>query len=240
MLRIPPAVRFPLPVLRFSPSAFLIPTSRAARGAFTLIELLVVIGIISVLLVAVIPVVSSLSKSGGRKAAISNLLGAIEQARTQAIKSGQATYVIFPAFTAATGPTLERYHHKSYAIFEDDPANPTTPKQLANWKTLPAGVALRSSGTGKLSDLTAASALTPSFTPAFTPESSATASFQCIKFNSSGEVESPPSNVVLTVFEGYVNGTTEVVTGSKDGTGNPLAAESINIARLTGRAVSAK
>jgi type II secretory pathway pseudopilin PulG len=202
-----------------------------------------VIGIISILLVAVIPVVNSLSKSGGRKAAIGSLLGAIEQAHAQAIKDGQATYVVFPTFTSATQTTLDRYHHKSYAIFEDDPAAPTAPKQLTNWKTLPAGVALRSSGAGKLSDLTAATTLTPSFTPTFSPEASATAVFQCIKFSSTGEVESPPSppsDVTLTVFEGYVNGSTEVVTGSKDGNGNPLASQSIRVARLTGRALSAQ
>jgi hypothetical protein len=134
---------------------------------------------------------------------------------------------------------VERYHHKSYAIFEDDPAAPTAPKQLTNWKTLPAGVALRSSGAGKLSDLTASTALTPPFTPTFSPEAAATPVFQCIKFSSTGELESPPNNVVLTVFEGYVNGANEVITGTKDGSGNPSAIESINIARLTGRAVSA-
>lgn len=212
------------------------------KGGFTLIELLVVIGIISILLVAVIPVVNSLSKSGGRKAAISSLLGTIEQAHAQAIKDGQATYVVFPTFTGGTQATLDRYHYKSYAIFEDDPAAPTAPKQLTNWKTLPAGVALRSSGTGTLSGLTASTALTPAFTPTFTPEAAATAVFQCIKFNSNGEVESPPSppsNVTLTVFEGYVNGANEVITSAKDASGNPSALESINVARLTGRAVSA-
>jgi len=101
-------------------------------------------------------------------------------------------------------------------------------------------VALRSSGNGNLPSLTASSALTPAFTPTFGPDTTATAAFQCIKFNSSGEVESPPNNVSLTVFEGYVNGTIEVITGSKDGSGNPSAAESINIAHLTGRAVSAQ
>jgi prepilin-type N-terminal cleavage/methylation domain-containing protein len=210
------------------------------RAGFTLIELLVVMGIIVILLVAVIPVVNSLSKSSGRKAAISNLLGVIEQAHSQAIKDGQATYVVFPTFTSGSQPTLDRYHYKSYAIFEDDPAAPTVPKQLTNWKTLPSGVALRSSGNGNLPSLTASSSLTPPFTPTFGPDTTATAAFQCIKFNSSGEVESPANNVVLTVFEGYVNGTNEVVTGNKDGSGNPSAVESINIARLTGRAVSAQ
>src|SRR6188472_4764207 len=50
---------------------------------FTLIEMMVVIGIISIMLVAVIPIVSSLSKSSGRKGAVGNLLSAIEQARAQ-------------------------------------------------------------------------------------------------------------------------------------------------------------
>jgi type II secretory pathway pseudopilin PulG len=198
-------------------------------------------GIIAVLLVAVIPVVNSLSKSGGRKAAISNLLGAIEQAHAQAIKDGQAAYVVFPTFTAASQTTLDRYHHKSYAIFEDDPAAPTVPKQLTNWKTLPAGVALRSTGSGNLLNLTDTSTLSSPFTPSFGPQPSATCKFWCVKFAANGEVESPSSNVTLTVFEGYVTAAAaEVITGSKDGSGNPAAVESINIARLTGRAVAAQ
>ena len=80
---------------RITDSAFRTPHS-AFLAAFTLLELLVVVGIISVLLVAVIPAVNSLSKSSGRKGAISNLLGAIEQARAQAIKDGRRTYVVFP------------------------------------------------------------------------------------------------------------------------------------------------
>src|SRR5205807_7976742 len=105
-----------------------LPTGRAAQlyavtghSAFTLLELLVVIAIISVLLVAVIPAVNSFSKSSGRKGAISNLLGAFEQARAEAIKSGQATYVVFPTFASGTSQTtLDRYNYKSFAIFEDD------------------------------------------------------------------------------------------------------------------------
>ena len=205
------------------------------RRAFTLIEMLVVIGIISILLVALIPAVNSLSKSSGRKAAVSNLLGAFEQARAQAIKDGQATYVVFPIFTSGTQATLDRYNYKSYAIFEDDPATPATPKQLTNWKTLPAGVALRAAGTTPLSSLSDPATL--SITLTFGPDNTAKP-FKCLKFNSSGEVESPPSNVSIAIFEGYVNGGLEVITGSKDASGNPLATESINIARLTGRAVA--
>ena len=178
-------------------------------------------------------------RASGRKAALSNLLGAFEQARAQAIKDGQATYVVFPTFTNGTQATLDRYNYKSYAIFEDDLAAPATPKQLTNWKTLAAGVALRAAGTTPLSSLSDPTTLSPSITLTFGPDNTAKP-FKCLKFNSSGEVESPPSNVSIAIFEGYVNGGLEVITGSKDASGNPLAIESINIARLTGRAVAAQ
>jgi prepilin-type N-terminal cleavage/methylation domain-containing protein len=213
--------------------------SRAKEGhhsAFTLLELLVVIAIIAVLLVALIPVVS-ISKSSTRKGAISNLLGAIEQGRAEAIKTGHATYVVFPTFAAGTSQTtLDRYNYKSFAIYEDDPANVGTPKQLTKWQTFPTGVAIRAAGSSPLSNLTDAAALTPALTLKFIPDSNATPAFRCIKFNANGEIESPNANVVLTVFEGYVNGTAEVVTSSKDASGEPAARESIIIARLTGRA----
>jgi prepilin-type N-terminal cleavage/methylation domain-containing protein len=210
----------------------------AICNAFTILELLVVIGIIAVLLVAVIPAVNSISKSSGRKGAISNLLGAIEQARAEAIKTGQATYIVFPTFSAASQATLDRYNYKSYAILEDDPANPTMPKQLTNWKTLPMGVAIRAKAGSpeSLNNLPDPTILTPQPTFSFNPEAGATTLFRCIKFNASGEVESPAANVLLAVFEGYVNGGTEVVTSSKDASGEPAARESITVSRLTGRA----
>lgn len=197
--------------------------------AFTLIEMLVVIGVISILLVAVIPAVNSLSKSNGRKTAITNLLGAIEQARAQAIKDGQATYVVFPTFSTGTpNATLDRYNYRCYAIFEDNPADAAVPKQLTPWKTLPTGVSLRSTSLASLPDSTAD--LTPPITLVFAPDSSATPAFRCIKFNSEGGVDTPAVNVSLSVFEGFVNGGTEVLTKT------PIVVETLSIAHLTGRA----
>ena len=217
--------------------AFTLPKLRERSRAFTLLELLVVIGIISILLVAVIPAIN-LTKSSGRKGAISNLLGAIEQARAEAIKTGQATYIVFPTFTIASQTTLDRYNYKSYAIFEDDPTtNPISQKQLTNWKTLPTGVAIRSKA-GSSESITNLASTSTMF--AFTPEAGTTAAFYYIKFNANGEVELPPvppSNITLAVFEGFVDPTSaEVVTSTKDATGEPAARESITIARLTGRA----
>jgi prepilin-type N-terminal cleavage/methylation domain-containing protein len=147
-----------------SPTSDLRPPTFAERGrsrGFTLLELLVVMGIILIALAALVPAVTSLSKSGGRRAALNSLLGGIEQARAEAIKSSQATYVVFPAFTSGTQSSLDRYNYRSYAIFEDDAANPGNVKQLTDWKSFPTGVALRAAGTAALSNLADPATLTP-------------------------------------------------------------------------------
>jgi prepilin-type N-terminal cleavage/methylation domain-containing protein len=208
------------------------------RGGFTLIELLMVMGIIIIALAALVPAVTSLSKSGGRKAAINSLLGGIEQARAEAIKSGQATYVVFPTFTSGTQSTLDRYNYRSYAIFEDDAANPGNVKQLTEWKSFSSGVALRASGTAALSNLVDPAALTPSAAFTFTPDASA-APFRCFKFNPNGEVQAPAANVLLGIFEGFVNNGSEVAT-TKDAGGNPSAVEYITVSQFTGRAEPAQ
>jgi prepilin-type N-terminal cleavage/methylation domain-containing protein len=203
-------------------------------NAFTLIELLVVMGIIAIALAALVPAVTSLSKSGGRRAGLNSLLGGIEQARAEAIKSGQATYVVFPTFTSGTQPTFDRYNYRSYAIFEDDVASPGNVKQLTDWKPFPIGVALRAAGPATLSNLTDPATLTPPVAFSFAPDASA-APFKCFKFNSNGEVQAPATNVLLGIFEGYVDNGIEIAT-TKDASGNPSAVEYLMVSQFTGRA----
>ena len=229
-----PVSGFRSPVSTFSTSYFRLSTlSAKTRCAFTLLELLVVIGIIAILMAMIAPAVTSLSKSNGRKAAIANLLGGIEQARAEAIKSGQATYVVFPTFASGAQSTLDRYNYKSYAIFEDDAVHPGSVKQLTEWKSFPIGVALRAAGAAALSNLADPATLTPSVAFSFAPDPSA-APLKCFKFNSNGEVQAPAGNVLLGIFEGYVNGS-EVAT-TKDGSGNPSAVEYLMVSQFTGRA----
>lgn len=193
--------------------------------------------IIAVLLVAIIPAVTSLSKASGRKGAISLLLGVFEQAHALAVKDGRATYVVFPAqYPAGTSATtdqtlIDRYFYHSVAIFEDDP-DPTKQKvQVTEWKVLPTGVSLRTEVSYPTSNSkwTAASF-------AFTPTQTAP-TFPFLKFDASGEVESPvPTSgpVQLNLFEGFViNGTFEKPTNAKNFT------ETISISRNSGRAVYA-
>jgi prepilin-type N-terminal cleavage/methylation domain-containing protein len=225
--------------LRSQPSTI---NSQRCRAAFTLLELMIVVGIMAIGFAALTPAVTSLSKSGGRRAARDSLLGGIEQARAEAIKSGQATYFVFPSFTSATQSTLDRYNYRSCAIFEDDAARPGNVKQLTDWKSFPTGVALRAAAytiNGVDVGPLLSTALNPARAFTFTPDLNATPVFRCIKFNSNGEVEAPtftPSQpVYLGIFEGYVNNGSEVAT-TKDGSGNPSAVEYISVSQFTGRA----
>jgi len=199
------------------------------------LELLVVIAIISVLLVAVIPAVTSLSKSSGRKGAISLMLGTLEQARSLAIKDGRNTYVVFPAeYPAGTAATTDqnivsRYFYHSVGIFEDD-VDPTKPiVQVTEWKVLATGVSLRSD----ISDSGSSSKWAGASFPFAPTKSSPT--FPFIKFNASGQVESPaPTNgqIQLRLFEGYVSGgASEHVTSAKN------FDESITITTISGRPI---
>src|SRR5438552_18050863 len=165
-------------------------TDHAIRAGFTLLELLIVLGIIAIMLVALAPAVTSLSKAGGRRAARDSLLGGIEQARAEAITSSQATYVVFPTFTTGTASILDRYNYRSYAIFEDNAASPGNVSQLTAWTSFSSGVALRAAGTAALSNLADPATLIPPVTFTFNPDTSATP-FRCFKFNSNGEVQAP-------------------------------------------------
>src|SRR5437899_4991169 len=215
---------------QFAPAFTLVPALRGRLRAFTLVEMLVVLGMIVILLSAMIPAVTSLSKANGRKAAMANLLGGIEQARAEAINTSQATYVVFPTFGVGTAQsTLDRYNYKSYAIFEDNAANPGSVKQVTPWNALPTGVALRATGTAALANLADPASLNPAPTFGFTPDAGTTPAFRCLKFNSNGEVEAPAANVLLGVLEGYGRNCSEAVTSRKDATGNPTAVGTISI-----------
>jgi Tfp pilus assembly protein FimT len=183
---------------------------------------MVVIGIIAVLLVAVLPAVTSVSKSGSRKAAMTTLLGLLEQARTRAITDGRTTYVAFATDLGTDDAAAkQRYSYRSYAIFQQDPDTPGTLTQLTEWKTVGSNVSLRATGPGSLAAL--GTSRTFRFAPLQTD-----LDFPYVSFDQTGAVQAPATAVWLGVFEGSVDGGNEIPTST--------AAEYVTVARFTGRA----
>jgi len=206
--------------------------------AFTLIELLTVVSIIAVMLAASVPAMNSISKSSGRKAAVSNVMNALEQARALAIRDGEATYVVF--MTDASAP--DTYRYKAYAVFEDtNTTSNATQVQVTKWYQLPSGVSfsnavLNSSNTSVNNLLVQNPTFQASKTFTFTPGGKSPAC-PYVQFDTTGAVESPtaggPFSIVL--FEGFVStsGLETMTSASKNG--QALATEQVNIQKYTGR-----
>jgi prepilin-type N-terminal cleavage/methylation domain-containing protein len=216
---------------------------RGRYRGFTLLEVLVVVGIISLLLVAVIPAVTSLSKSSGRKGAISNLISMIEQARSLALSDARNTYVVFATTLpgSATPQMIKEYSYRAYAVFEDT-ASGATKLQVTKWQKLPTGISFRSQdepaapGTPAGTCITGTTNTTTSAF-SFSPLSGTAAiTSPYVTFDSTGAVIQPTSAspMRIVVFEGSVNASGEIPT-AHEASGQPVRDE-IQIAKFTGRA----
>jgi type II secretory pathway pseudopilin PulG len=138
-------------------------------AAFTLVELLAVVGIMGLLAAVAVPALKGLTGSGGRKQALSQVMGALEIARNTAISTGTNAAVIFPDLNFASQP----YRYRSMAVITWDATNTnsvTTNSMLGSWITLPQGVVLHDTQINQLPTLTNTTALRipPSTTPANT------------------------------------------------------------------------
>ena len=119
--------------------------SERSRAAFTLVELLAVVGIMGLLAVVAVPALKGLTGSGGRKQALSQLMGALEIARNTAIASGTNAAVIFPDSTFGSG---DAYQYRSMAIVSyldttiatNTNSNIPFEKLVSSWIVLPQGI----------------------------------------------------------------------------------------------------
>jgi prepilin-type N-terminal cleavage/methylation domain-containing protein len=198
--------------------------SSGRSKAFTLLEMLVVMGILAIMLVALIPAVSSLSKSGGRKGAVSNVMNTLEQARSLAVSSGRATYVVF-----ADQTTPEGYRCKAFIVFQDD-AN-FTPQAITKWNFLPTGIAFRPNS-GVLTGQSGSPKV--KFVCPGTLGSTAL-ELPFIKFDSSGMAPLPSGGLWIDMFAGFVdNSGQQSFTDKQQQTSGKY--DSIVVARFSGRA----
>jgi len=115
-----------------------------SRAAFTLVELLAVVGIMGLLAAVAVPALKGLTGSGGRKQALSQVMGALEIARNTAISTGTNAAVIFPdSGFSATGADPTPYKYRSMAVVAWNATNSATPANMVgSWIVLPQGIAL--------------------------------------------------------------------------------------------------
>ena len=197
-------------------------TPRRPAAAFTLVELLAVIGIMGLLAAVGVPALKGLTGSGGRKQALSQLMGALEIARNTAISTGTNAAVIFPDSTFASG---DAYKYRSMAVVAWNATNPATAATMVgSWIVLPQGVALFPNS---ISALPTATNISVRILTA-----SNTASFPGIVFQSDGglseDFNTKPTNGIA-IFEGTVTGTTTNPTSKMTNF------ETVRLTRYTGR-----
>ena len=112
--------------------------------AFTLVELLVVMGVISLLLVAVLPAFKGLGRATAQRGAVGTMLGVLDRARMMAISDGMSTYVVFACPAAGSTSSFKPdLLGTAYAIYEDHDNISFTPEQRTPWVKLPTNVALK-------------------------------------------------------------------------------------------------
>ena len=194
-------------------------------AAFTLVELLAVIGIMGLLAAVAVPALKGLTGSGGRKQALSQLLGAIEIARNTAINTGTNAAVIFPNSTFALG---EAYKYRSMAVVAWNPTNTnTSPTMLGSWIVLPQGVAFFPNSLNP-TNLPTATNISVRILTNSTP-----GNFQAIVFQPDGGLSEDylplPTNGIA-FFEGTVTGTTTNPTSKMTNF------ETVRLTKYTGRA----
>lgn len=204
-------------------SAFRQSTVAPKTSAFSLVELMAVVGIMALLAVVGVPALKGLTGSGGRKQALSQVMGALEIARNTAISTGTNAAVIFPDSTFTLG---DAYKYRSMAVVAWNATNSSAPATMVgSWIVLPQGIALFPKSISALPEANNISVRILTSTN--------TANFRAIRFQPDGgldESQSPLPTNGIAYFEGTVTGTTT------NGTSKMTNFETVRLTRYTGRA----
>ena len=181
------------------------------------------------LAVVAVPALKGLTGSGGRKQALSQVMGALEIARNTAISTGTNAAVIFPDSTSdsAFGGAQNPYRYRSMAVVAWNATNTNAPATMVgSWIVLPQGVALFPNSISALPQVTNVSVRILTTT--------ASGNFPGIRFQSDGaldENQSPLPTNGIAYFEGTVTGTTTNPTSKMTNF------ETVRLTRYTGRAI---
>ena len=176
-----------------------------------------------------VPALKGLTGSGGRKQALSQVIGALEIARNTAISTGTNAAVIFPdsTFTAS-----DAYKYRSMAVVAWNATNTNLPATMVgSWIVLPQGISflpnyLKTSTTTNMISVSANIQIPPSTT-------STNITCPGIIFQSDGGLLDSPINSVAGV--GFFEGTVDA-SGKTNPTSRMTNFETVRLTKYTGRA----
>jgi len=213
-----------------------------SRAAFTLVELLAVVGIMGLLAAVAVPALKGLTGSGGRKQALSQVMGALEIARNTAISTGTNAAVIFPdAGFTATGVDPAPYKFRSMAIVSyfdttiatNTNSNISYEKLVSSWIVLPQGISflpayLKTNTTTNMISVTAKIRIPPK-------TNDITITCPGIIFQSDGGLWDCGTNSIAGVA--FFEGTVDASSGKTNPTSKMTNFETVRLTRYTGRTI---
>jgi hypothetical protein len=165
--------------------------------------MLAVLGVISVLMAAILPAVRGMNRSSGRVAAVGEIMGLMEQARSLALAQGRPAYLVISDHTAP-----EEHASRAAAIYleAEDPGD--YPALVARWRALP--VSYRFLNSPEIPSLfTAPLESAQTGTPRFRlPGESALRTLPYLKFTPTGGLAHPAESKYARLFIAAAEGNT--------------------------------
>ena len=206
---------------------------RSGTGSgFSLIEMLIVMAIMSILLVAAIPVLSNTS-SNARQSSREIVKASLQQARAHAISSGNATAITIPILSTGSelgsrAVTLFEVESSGsgYTVMTD--ADTGQEAQLQRWQTLPGSFHFVSAADISGSDATVLDQ-TQTLQTAFKGEN---ITCHMIVFSPSGQIVFPVDEVNIVISQAVRQGSSLRLTEKN---GSDPVFEIFQVNRLTGR-----
>lgn len=215
---------------------------RPRRAAFTLAELLVVMSIIIILVSVSAPALKGLMGGRSRSAAVGQMMGLLERARSTALEKGTGVYL---GIVTEGGSLPPEYAYARYILFRDRlDTDPGPPNQvylpLTSWQQLPAGVVFWKYGMvdpNRAEEIDGTVNLFPPVPGALLNR----AKLSILRFNAAGAIEKPAAGQSLEIWlrEGFYktsSGSLSLIPAGGTNVNNQPPADRISFARYTGRA----